>query len=312
MCDIWQLQNISEISAEDFLRLPKSLKDINISGGEPFLRQDISGVIKNIKQACPHAKLVISSNGLATEIVKNKMGEILKIDKNVGVAISIDGVGEVHDKIRGFEGACNKALNTLEVLKTLGVRHIKIAFTITNDNLEEMKKVYDLSRKLDVEFTLAAMQGSDIYFGGKNTNILKYKSDELKREFAYIIKNELKGWPSKKWVRAYFADGLYNFITHQGRALPIEAGHLHFFLDPQGNVYPSVVDSQSMGNITAVEKFEQIWCSEKNNKLKQDLKNGLAKPAWMICTARTAIKKHPFKVGWWIVRNKFFYDYFKY
>ena len=60
-----------------------------------------------------------------------------------------------------------------------------------------------------------------------------------------------------------------------------------------------------MGNIKQIRNFKQIWYSVKNNELREKLRNGLAKPSWMICTTRTAIKKHLFKVGWWIVKNKF-------
>ena len=301
MCDIWQIKDhANEVNAGDFLFLPKNLKYINISGGEPFLRADIVEIIKNIKKTCPKSNIIFSSNGLAPELIKQRIEEILKIDSNVGVAISIDGIGEVHDKVRGVKGTYDKALETINKLKEIGVKHIKIAFTLTNDNLDEMKKVFNLSRELDVEFTMSAMQNSDIYFGNKK-NVLKHNENEMKKVFKYVFKKELKTWSIKKWARAYYVSGLYNFLVGKGRNLPVEAGHAHFFMDPKGNIYPSVVDSQLMGNI---KTFEQDWCSKKNDQLRDKLKSGLAKQSWMICTVRTAIKKHPIKVGLWVLRRK--------
>ncbi len=306
MCNIWQIKEHSDINSAEYLKLPSSLKDINISGGEPFLREDIEDIIKKIKTAYPRAKLVISSNGLTPNLIQQKITEILKIEPNIGVAISLDGLGKIHDQIRGIENAYEKTLETVKILQKAGVKHIKLAYTLTNNNLKEMAKVFDLSRALKVDFTMAAMQNSDVYFGNKE-NKLQQDPQKLEQAFYYVIKKQLKSWYPKQWGRAFFTFGLYKFITDQDRKLPSEAGNEHFFLDPNGDVYPSVVDSQNMGNITTVENFSNLWCSAKNQTLRQDLKNGLAKPSWMICTARTAIKKHPLSVGWWVIKNKIKY-----
>ncbi len=303
MCSIWQIKDHQEIPAQTYLKLPATLKDINISGGEPFMRADIVEVVKNIKTACPNARYVISSNGLAPVLIQQKIIEILKIEPNVGVAISLDGIGQIHDQVRGIPGAYEKVLQTVEILKKAGVKYIKLAYTLTNDNLEEMTKVFNLSKKLNVDFTMAAMQNSDVYFGNKE-NKLHQDPQKLKQAFYYVIKKQLQSWHPKQWGRAFFTFGLYQFIIGKGRKLPPEAGNQHFFLDPHGVIYPSVVDNQNMGSLALASSFEQIWCSVKNNTLRKELKNGLAKPSWMICTARSAIKKHPFFVGGWILKNK--------
>jgi len=303
MCSIWQIKDHQEIPAQAYLKLPATLKDINISGGEPFMRPDILQVVKNIKTACPKARYVISSNGLAPALIQQQISQILKIEPNMGVAISLDGTGQIHDQVRGMPGAYEKVLATVKILQNAGVKYIKLAYTLTNENLLEMIKVFDLSKKLGVDFTLAAMQSSDVYFGNKE-NKLEHNPQELKQAFFYVIKKQLQSRHPKQWGRAFFTFGLYQFIIGKGRKLPPEAGSQHFFLDPRGVIYPSVVDNQNMGSLALASSFEQIWCSVENKALKKELKNGLAKPSWMICTVRSAIKKHPFSVGWWILKNK--------
>jgi hypothetical protein len=81
--------------------------------------------------------------------------------------------------------------------------------------------------------------------------------------------------------------------------------HDFFYLDPTGVVYPSVVDNFVLGNIKHMERFEDLWFSPQS----QDARTKLAKqqqPAWMICTARTAMREHPFDVLSWIAKEKFF------
>src|SRR5690349_11887398 len=62
MCNIWKEQPQNELSSHDFLKLPKTLKDINITGGEPFLRKDLVDIAYNLTMLNPEVRLVFSSN----------------------------------------------------------------------------------------------------------------------------------------------------------------------------------------------------------------------------------------------------------
>ncbi len=301
MCDIWKKQDDPKFQPEDYLNLPPTLKDINISGGEPFLRADIVEVAKNVKKACPGAQIIFSSNGLLPELTTQKMLEIKRFIPNVGIGISIDGIGLMHDKIRGVEGAYSNATRTISMLQENGIKNIRIAFTVSTINVDHLSRVYDLSRNLDTQFTMAFAQSSDFYFGGKQN----YENPDpkiLKREFDYVIKKEIKSHHPKRWVRAYFTNGLYDFATRRIQPLPSHAGTDFFFLDPVGNIYPSVVDNYIMGNLKT-DNFEDIWSSKKADEARAKVKKD-AKPVWMICTARTAIKKSPVKVAAWVAKKK--------
>jgi len=167
MCDIWKIKDSPELNPAEFLKLPVSLRDINLSGGEPFLRKDILEIVQNINVAVPKARLVISSNGFATDLILKKMKEILEIMPQIGVAISIDGIGEMHNEIRGIPGGFDRAIATVKGLKEMGMTNLRLAFTVMEKNVNHFSKVYDLSRELGVEFTHSFAQSSEFYFGGK-------------------------------------------------------------------------------------------------------------------------------------------------
>ncbi|MBI5071377.1 radical SAM protein [Candidatus Falkowbacteria bacterium] len=303
MCDIWKLKDTPELELEQYKKLPPTLCDINVSGGEPFLRQDIVDLVRILHETCPKARTVISTNGYLTDLIKEKMREILKYVPTAGVGISIDGIGEMHDKIRGIPGGFNLATKTVKVLREeVGMNNLRLAFTISKQNILHMSKVYDLSRELGVQFTLALAQSSEFFFGGKQVQ----ESPDiniLKEQFNYVIRQELHGWQPKRWARTYFADSLYNFAKTGKQALPSRAGTDFFFLDPFGKVYPSVVHNAVMGNLHE-KNFEEIWNSPEAEAARAKVREA-KQDVWMICTARTAIKNHPFRVGWWIFRNKF-------
>lgn len=308
MCDIWKMDASPELPVAEFAKLPSSLRDINLSGGEPFLRSDLPEIVSVVTKACPQARFVISSNGFATELIVSQMKKILKIKPNIGVAISLDGVGEMHNEMRGIPDGYNKALATLTELKKLGLTNLRLAFTVTDRNVNHLSKVYNLSRELSVEFTHSFAQSSEFYFGGKQ-NVLHPRRELLEKEYNYLIREELKSWNLKRWARGYFAYGMFKFITSARPPVSSAPGRDFFFLDPAGVIYPSVVHNHPLGHLKDIGQnefptFEQFWCSDEV-EVRREAVDKSQIPVWMICTARTAIKRHSVKVGWWVVKNKF-------
>ncbi len=288
MCNIWRQQDFSdELKPTDFNNLPSSLRDINLSGGEPFLRLDLPEIIKIIKKRCSRAKIIISTNGFATDLIIRQMKKILVIDKNIGVAVSIDGMREAHDQIRGIKGGFDKAVKTIKGLKGLGVENLKISFTMGDYNIGELKKVYQLSRELGVEFTSGVIHSSDNYFVIENK---LNNRDKIITEYGWLIKKELADWDLKRWARAYFYYGLQEFVRTGKRILPDYAGKFYIFIGPRGNIYSSNMSTNVIGKLTSEFKMHSAKNKDSHN--------------WMMCTVRQSIKKHRLEAIYWIVLNK--------
>ncbi|MBU0660955.1 radical SAM protein [Patescibacteria group bacterium] len=301
MCNIWKIKNSPELPVAEYKKLPQSLRDINISGGEPFLRKDIVEIVRVVHERCPKARIVISSNGFMPDLIEKRMKEILKIMPDIGVAISVDGYKDMHEKIRRIPDAWNKDMDTIERLQKLGMKNLRLAFTILPENIQDFGKVYDESKKRGIQFTHAFAQSSEHYFGIDIDNNPDKK--ELKKQYLHIMNSELSSWNPKKWVRAFFAHGLYKFSIEKKQVLNNDPGTKFFYLDPDGVVYPSVVHNFPMGNLREHAYWDSLWQGKKANESRKQVRT-IGQPAWMICTARTAIKKNPHKVACWIVKNK--------
>lgn len=288
MCNIWQKKDHSnELTKKSFYNLPKNLRSINISGGEPFLREDLVEILKIIKTQCPKAKIIISSNGFATNLILNKVTKIVKFIPNIGIAFSIDGIKDKHEEVRNIPNGYSKILKTIEALKNIGVSNLKIGFTLGDYNTKELRKVYRLSKELDMEFSLAVVHSSDHYFSTKN--FIRNKN-EIINELDWLIKKELSSLNPKKWLRAYFTHGLKYLLNTGKRILPDYSGELNLFINPTGDIYANDIASNIIGKLN-----EKEFTAHKNNKIA---------PNWMICTARQSIKKHWIKVGYFILSNK--------
>lgn len=287
MCHIWKQTDHQQFDLAELHYLPKKLIDINLTGGEPFLRPDLADIIKLLKEQSPSASVIISSNGFATETIDRQIREILKINPDVGVAISVDGIGKVHERIRGISGGFGRVKETIQRLRQRGVKKLRVSFTLGDYNVNELKKVYQFSQQQGVEFSLTLVHSSEQYF---NTENKIEKTSQMAEALDWLIQQELASWNIKRWLRAYYAYGMKYFVQTGRRILPDYSGRENIFIDPLGNFYPSDISMQKIGS------------------LKQGIMNtelAPEHPSWMICTVRQAMRKHSLRVGWWILRNKF-------
>ncbi len=296
-CNIWKSKKTFSLLPEDYKNIPQSVKNINLSGGEPFLRKDLPQIIKSISRQVPKAKIIISTNGFKPSLIKKNMQQIIKFKRDIGVAVSIDGFGKVHEDLRGVKGGYSLALESIRLLKELGIQDIKIAFTLGNYNIDQLKRVYRLSQELKVEFSLAIYHNSAHYFSTSANKVSKIKT--IKKELLWLIEQELKSYSLKRWLRAYFTWGVIWYLENKERILPDYSGKNSLFIDSYGNIYPSDVWSLRLGKLQEIKDWKEF---QKQAGKQVDIEK--APVNWMVCTARQAIKKHWFQVISWIIVNK--------
>ena len=299
MCNIWKnpTRKEEEIKAADLKTLPQ-LKFINLTGGEPFIREDLPDIVEECYR---HTKrIVISTSGW----FEDKVIDLAKRFPNIGIRISIEGLSQKNDELRGHQGGFDRGLRTLLTLKDMGLKDIGFGCTVSNNNSADMLSLYQLSLSLGMEFATAAFHNS--YYFHKDDNQITNR-EEVCSNFEKLVNLQLKENSPKSWFRAWFNMGLINYIEGGRRMLPCEAGSANFFIDPWGEVYPcngleEKYWKQSMGNIHEAD-FMTIWQSPEAQEVRSKVRC-CAKNCWMVGTASPVMKKyiqHPLR---WVVRNK--------
>ncbi|UCG51097.1 MAG: radical SAM protein [Candidatus Latescibacterota bacterium] len=299
MCNIWQLKPQEYLTVDDYAKVPSTLRDVNISGGEAFMRKDIIDIVKVIHQKCNGPRIVVSTNGFRSEQIITKMEELRKWIPKIGIGVSLDGIGETHNKIRGIKKAYEKTLKTLQQLREREFGNVRIGFTAMNDNADEMKRVYDLATSMGFEFTMAVAQNSDIYFSTQANDQVKVGA--LTDALGYVIKKELLSHHPKRWMRAYYESGSLLFNEEGRRLLECRAGIDFFYLAPEGLVYPCLTIPSIMGDLKG-HTFEEVWESERADQVRAEIKG--CEKCWMICTARSALRRNLPKALTWIAKEK--------
>ncbi len=300
MCNIWEnpTDPKTEISAKDLEMLP-SFKFVNITGGEPFVRRDLEDIVEVMYKKSD--RIVISTSGFH----HRRIMQMAEKFPNIGIRVSIEGLSQRNDDLRGREGGFDRGLKTLLGLKEMGVKDIGFGITVSNKNSADMLWLYKLSKELGMEFATAAFHNS--YYFHRDDNVI-HEKETVVSDFHELIEELLKENSPKSWFRAFFNLGLINYIRDGKRMLPCEAGTANFFIEPDGEVYPcngleERYWKESMGNIRSPGSFEDLWFSEQANRVREKVRS-CPKNCWMVGTAAPVMKKYIDKPARWVMKNK--------
>lgn len=121
---------------------------INITGGEPFLKQELFELLAYLDSYREINQLITITNGslIDRQIVK-KLKEIKKLNQ---IKVSLDGAtAHSNDAIRGI-GSFDKAVAAIRLLKETGFSII-VMFTAMKSNLRESAGLFHLCRKLNID-----------------------------------------------------------------------------------------------------------------------------------------------------------------
>ena len=118
-CNAWKKRSLNELSSNEVFGLLRDLKKlgvlgVNLGGGEPLLRQDLPLIVAEAKKLGLTTSLTTNGILLTQAVAKN----LLDLGLN-SIVISVDGLGERNNYIRGVQGLFERNMANLRMLATL-------------------------------------------------------------------------------------------------------------------------------------------------------------------------------------------------
>ncbi len=302
MCHIWQnpTHPRSEIELDTLRKLPDGFDHLNITGGEPTLRDDLAEICDILYSKT--RKLEINSNGLHVD----RLLPIVKKYPDIKIRLSVEGVELTNDAIRGEQGGYRKKMDAMDQLITAGGCDLGFATTFQDENISEIIDLYHQAVRLNVEFATSALHNGFQFHKADN---FVYDRVRVSRSIEGLITEMLGSWSVKNWFRAYLNLGLMAKVLGHDRLIPCTAGTDFIFIDPWCDVYACNVRTDLyMGSLKA-DSWENILVSplgsEVRNKVSQCTQN-----CWMVASAKTAMRlkinariPKPSVIGWVLVNK---------
>lgn len=290
-----------EITVETIRKLPQ-MYFTNITGGEPFIREDLKDIVRELYKKSD--RIVISTNGFFTDRIVDLCREF----PDVGIRISIEGLEQTNNEIRGLEDGYNRGYTTLKTLVDMGMKDVGFGMTVQDKNAPDLVPLYNISDELGMEFATASLHNS-FYFVESN-NIIEDRL-MVAQNFEDLVNRLLESNSPKKWFRAYFNHGLINYIFSQKRLLPCDMSFDTFFVDPFGDVMPcnGTKEKLIMGNINT-QSWDELWCSQAAEQVRRAVRS-CDRNCWMIGSVSPAMHKYIWVPFFWVLKHKFLYFFKK-
>jgi MoaA/NifB/PqqE/SkfB family radical SAM enzyme len=291
MCNIWRSQDVHDLSIEDWtllLSLPyfSDLRELDITGGEPFLRKDLLELIHTISNLKgTHLRkirsIAITSNGFLTNQIletTEKMAERLA-SKNIDLvmALAMDGIGEIHDKIRNYKDAWTKVDRTIQGLKEIKTKTPNIILglktTVLPQNVDQLGSI----------ISYADENGLFTIISPCIITENRYQNIDRKEDLAFS-KNEIEKmiqfYKSPHFQWDFHRSRLVNYLETGMIKKPCSAGFNYFFIRSNGDVYPCPIIKIKIGNIKQT-KIEDIFFSKAASSFQKKVAQY---PECRICT----------------------------
>jgi len=278
-CFYWRnLNRRDDLTKEEIFALSRSLgrvENLNLSGGEPFLRPEFGEICRQFIRQNKVRQIYVPTNGYFTDRTVKQITETLREkDLDLFVAeISLDGLGEFHNKFRGSPGAFDKAMETYEALARLQDSDPRLRIhsisTATEVNMDEIRRLttylFDRCPRMD-HHNLALIRGDR-----KNPSLQGPSLVEYQRLYEYVRRlwstreNGRYGAvvePMLQWAKT-------RTVNAQTQIIPCRAGVLSAVIYSNGDV--SVCETHApLGNIRE-KTFWEIWTSAEASKLRQSI-----------------------------------------
>ncbi len=302
MCNIWKYPSLpkEEITLETLAKLPDAQSTINLTGGEPTLREDLPEIVDLLypKTSC----LEISSNGLKPQIIE----PIIKKYPNIKIRFSLEGFEMTNNLIRGEKNGFQTKVDGLIRLREIGGKDLGFAMTIQDDNAAEVVDIFRFAQQNGFELSTSTLHNGFQFHKSDN---YPYDRLQIARFIERLIEEQLKTTNIKNWFRAYLDLGLLAKVLGNPRILPCTVGYDSAFVDPWGDVYAcNVRPDLKMGNLKD-QSWEEIFYGPLAEEVRRKV-DACKHNCWMVGSAKVAMRnpKNPRLPRWkpvaWVVLNK--------
>jgi MoaA/NifB/PqqE/SkfB family radical SAM enzyme len=286
MCNIWQTpEDLPELEAQEWLELLASpvlagLKELDITGGEPFLRDDLVQLLQGIGRLktthLPRLRSVaITTNGFLTRRVLADVRAVIGPLERAGVtlvfACGMDAVGDLHDRIRGTSGGWARLHATLEGLKKLREEHpslvLGIKTTISRYNVDELAPVCEYADAHGL-FTIMSPY---ILTANRYANLGREEALAFSCADVATLKRFYET-PRFRW--SYYRNELLRFLGTEGSGgrieKPCSAGFNYLFVRSSGDLFPCPIIDARLGNVKRTP-LKDLVCSAEAARFRRNV-----------------------------------------
>jgi len=284
-CDVWRKPNDDMSAAEwerVFARLGRGPFYITFTGGEPFLRPDLDQIVLSACHHCRPSVVTTPTNGLLTERIVRQVERIVQGAPGVqiGVNLSLDGLGEQHDQLRQVPGNWRRAMETWQALKQLQQRYSNLVLTthtvVSAFNLDTFFEIYAGLQFLEPDSYITEVAEERVELGTTGWPITPDPASYA--PIADFLSQEARTSPARglarltQALRAEYYQLAKRILYEQRQVIPCYAGWASGHIAPNGDVWSCCIRAEPVGNLRQHDyDLRPIWFGAQMAALRQSI-----------------------------------------
>jgi MoaA/NifB/PqqE/SkfB family radical SAM enzyme len=283
-CNIW-MKRENELNLEEWEKVLRSLGKapywFTISGGEPFMFKGIVDLARMVYDYNRPGIINIPTNSLLATIPE-KVHMIAEScpESQIIINLSLDGVGEKHDFIRGVAGNFEKFERTLvellDLRDNLSNLNIGIHTVVSVFNVKDLDEIlaYADSSGADQFITEIAEPRVELdTIGLPITPDKKDYNEAIDRLIEHIEKRRYRGVAR---ITEAFRSEYYKFVKRvldeEDQVLSCYAGWASAQIYADGTVWPCCIRGDDLGNLRDNNyDFGSIWFGDKIKAVRRSI-----------------------------------------
>ncbi len=250
-CDYWKTRWQDGIDTEHAIDIINQIGDCGIgslrfTGGEPLLRRDFFRILEKANTA-PFKSIIVQTNALLLKKLHREIND----SPITSVCVSLDGIGETNDRIRGIKGYFDLAMQGIPLLRG---KKVTISVTLNKLSAGELEKLAEMARGVGASVHFNILSQSLPFTHDADYAAMWPGRAELE-EITRFVRDVLKR-PAYEvdYIRKYYN----NELTEEP---PCVLGFLQVFVVSNGDVLTGCYPLKPVGNILR-DRLETILASK--------------------------------------------------
>jgi MoaA/NifB/PqqE/SkfB family radical SAM enzyme len=274
-CDVWRKPN-DDMSVEEwrkiFAKLGRSPFYLTFTGGEPFLRDDLHEMVIAGAELCRPGVITIPTNGLLTKRILDRVDQICAAapHSQIGINLSLDGIGEEHDEIRQVPGNWDRAMKTWEGLKSLQGQHknllLSVHTVVSKFNTSRIRDIVEGLALLEPDSYITEVAEERVELDTVGWDITP--SPEAYGPIADYLSARARATPTggrrlarfTQAFRAQYYQLAKRVLQEQSQVIPCQAGWASGHIAPNGDIWTCCIRAEPVGNLRQTDyDLRPIW-----------------------------------------------------
>lgn len=287
-CDIWQ-KKVDDLSVDEYGRIFPTLERVpvwvTLSGGDQFLRSDLDEIVRLVAEQIDPSIVNIPMNGVVTERIFNLLPRIAHhtAGRQLVLNLSVDGIGEEHDRIRGADRNFEK----LRLVAGL-IHDLKKTYPHVVLGVHTVISKFNVHRIPEIEREARAIFRPDSYIAEVAENRVELKTmdkditpsvADFRRAIDHlrnVIRASRSTHPVARLVeslRLEYYELAARVLEEKRQVIDCYAGWASAQLAPDGHVWGCCVRAESIGNVREHGyDFRAVWRSARGDAFRASVK----------------------------------------